>query len=147
MMTVVRALVMYFLLLLMLRITTRRVMRAATPIDMAVIFLFGGLAVQPVLGDDHSITAAALAIFAVAAAHIAISRLKVPMPLIGMITNGTPVLIYSNERWDVSKMRAMSVQEEDVLAEARQNGLHSMSEVDCVIIEHNGGITVMPKAS
>lgn len=44
------------------------------------------------------------------------------MPLIGMITNGTPVVIYANDRWDLSKMRQLSVQEEDVLAEAQHDG-------------------------
>jgi uncharacterized membrane protein YcaP (DUF421 family) len=77
----------------MLRITTRRMMRSATPRDMAVIFLFGSLAVPCVLGDDKSIAGATLGIFTIAGLHFGLSALRMRWPLIGRIREGTSVVI------------------------------------------------------
>ena len=141
--TIVRAAIMYVVVLIILRVTTRRIMRSATPLDLAVIFLFGGMAVQPILADDRSMTGALLAIGTVAVLHLGISALKLRWPVIGRITDGTPVIVYANGNWDHVQMRKMRVQRHDVLAEMRQNGIRSLDEVETVVVEHNGGLTVM----
>lgn len=145
--TILRAALMYLVVLIILRVTTRRIMRSATPLDLSVIFLFGGMAVQPILGEDRSITGALLAIGTVAVLHTGISSLKLRWPTLARITDGTPVIIYTKGSWDLEQMRKMRVQEQDVLAEARLSGLRSLDEAESVIVEHNGGITIMRKAS
>ncbi|MFE1599667.1 DUF421 domain-containing protein [Methylobacterium sp. ID0610] len=143
--TVLTAALMYGLVLVLLRVTTRRIMRSATPLDMAVVFLFGGLAVQPILGQDRSVTGALLAICTVAGMHLAVSRLKLWWPAVGMVAEGTPVVIYANGIWDRKQMRRLRVDERDVVAEMRQNGIRHLSEVQSAIIEHTGGITIVRK--
>jgi uncharacterized membrane protein YcaP (DUF421 family) len=143
--TVLTAALMYGVVLLLLRVTTRRIMRSATPLDMAVVFLFGGMAVQPILGADRSITGALLAACTVAGMHLAVSRLKLWWPVVGQVAEGTPVVIYSNGTWDWNQMHRLRIDERDVVAEMRQNGVRSFAEVQSAIIEHTGGITIVPK--
>ena len=106
---VFRAALMYLIVLILLRLTTQRIMRSATPLDMVVIFFFGGMAVPPILGDDRSITGAVLALCTIAGLHMVLSHLKRIWPTIGMVTEGNPVVIYSNGTWDDEQMRRRRV--------------------------------------
>jgi uncharacterized membrane protein YcaP (DUF421 family) len=138
-----RAALMYLFILIILRITTRRMMKSATPLDMAIVFMIGGLGIQPILGEDRSITGAMLAVATIAGMHITLSYLRIWAPVIGQIVEGTPVVIFSNGNWDVKEMRRLRVQKQDVMAEMRQKGITSMDDVQSVTAEHNGGISVI----
>ena len=142
---VLRVALMYLVVLFTLRMTTRKVMRTSTPLDMVVIFLVGGMAVQAALAGDQSITGVVLGISTVAAMHMLISFGKLHWPMVGMISEGTPVIIYSNGAWARDKMKRLRVQEQDVYAEMRQHGHKTIDEVETAVIEHNGGLTILPK--
>lgn len=142
---VLRAALMYLLTLILLRITTRRLMRSATPLDFALIFLFGGLAVQSVIGDDRSITASVLAMSTVAGLHVAVSRLKLIWPVVGKIAEGTSVVIYADGRWDDAEMKRLRVHRNDVMAELRSKGMNRLDVLESAIVEHNGGISLIMK--
>ena len=142
---VARAALMYVVTLILLRVTTRRLMRSATPLDMALVFLFGGLAVQCILGDDHSVTGSLLAMATVAGLHIGFSYLKLRWPVVGMITEGTAVVIYADGKWDDREMKRLRVHRNDVMAELRQNGMGALENLESAIVEHNGGISLVAK--
>lgn len=142
---VFRAALMYLIVLILLRLTTQRIMRSATPLDMVVIFFFGGMAVPPILGDDRSITGAVLALCTIAGLHMVLSHLKRIWPTIGMVTEGNPVVIYSNGTWDDEQMRRRRVDARDIMAEMRQQGITNLVDVQSAIVEHTGAITVVPK--
>jgi uncharacterized membrane protein YcaP (DUF421 family) len=142
---IVRAVIVYVLLLLVLRITTRRVIRSATPMDMVLIFVFGGLAIGGVMGDDRSITGASLAIGTFAMMHVILSLAARRWPAIGMITEGAPLVIYADGEWNRARLRTLRIRERDVITEARQKGMRGIDEVEVAIAEHNGGISIIPK--
>jgi uncharacterized membrane protein YcaP (DUF421 family) len=142
---VLRVTLMYLIVLFTLRMTTRKIMRTSTPLDMVVIFLVGGMAVQASLAGDQSITGILLGISTVAGMHLLISFAKLHWPVIGMISDGSPVVIYSNGLWARHDMKRLRVQEQDVLAEMRQSGHKSIDEVETATIEHNGALTILAK--
>ena len=142
---VLRTAFMYFFILIVLRVTTRRILRSATPLDLVVIFLFGGLAMPSVLSGDMSMTAALLGMATVAGIHFSLSRMRTRWPVIGMLTEGTSVVIYANNGFDENQMLRSRITMQDVEAEMRQSGATTLEKVDSIIVEHNGGITVMTK--
>lgn len=142
---VFRAIIVYVILLLVLRITTRRVIRSATPMDMVLIFVFGGLAIGGVMGDDRSITGASLAIGTFAMMHVILSMAARRWPVIGMITEGAPLIIFSDGEWNKARLHLLRIRERDVVTEARQKGLRGLEDVELAIAEHNGGITIIQK--
>jgi uncharacterized membrane protein YcaP (DUF421 family) len=143
---VIRAALIYVLLTLVLRVTTRRVLRSATPIDMVVIFIFGGLAIQAIMGQDRSITGALLALFTVSLVHVLVSVVMPRWEVLGMIVQGTPVTLFSEGEVDMRRIRRMRIQQADLLSEVRQQGLSGFDEVERIVVEQNGGLSVIPKA-
>jgi uncharacterized membrane protein YcaP (DUF421 family) len=142
---VVRAALMYLVVLFTLRMTTRRIMRTSAPIDMALIFLIGGAAIQAALGGDQSITGVLLGIGTVAATHMVISAAKIRWAIVGRISDGTPVVLYADGRWLHEDMKRLRIQIQDVMAEVRQNGHKSLDEIETAVAEHNGAITILAK--
>lgn len=46
----------YLIVLFVIRLIGRRTVSQQAPIDMVVLFLFGGMSVSAIHGDDHSFT-------------------------------------------------------------------------------------------
>ena len=142
---VLRTAFMYVLILFVLRVTTRRILRSATPLDLVVIFLFGGLAMPSVLSNDMSMTGAVIGMSTVAALHFSLSSLRMRWPVIGMLTEGTSVVVYADGRFDENQMSRSRITRQDVEAQMRDSGTRELDRVEKIIVEHNGGITIVEK--
>jgi hypothetical protein len=127
---ILRAALAYVILLAILRITTHRVSRTMTPLDMVIVFLFGGLSSQAVLAGDQSITAAVIAVSTISLAHIAVSTMKIRWPGLGRVAEGTPSIVFANGQWDEKRLREMRIYKGDVLAEMRQRGISHLADVN-----------------
>jgi uncharacterized membrane protein YcaP (DUF421 family) len=77
--------------------------------------------------------------------HITITLAKTYYPVIGRIAEGIPIIIYRNGHWEEDALHQTRIQKDDVMAEARQQGLTDLDNVAYAIIEHNGGITLIKK--
>lgn len=140
-----RTTAIYLFILIVLRVTTRRILRSATPLDLVVVFLFGGFTLPALLNQDMSLTAAALGMSTVAGLHFGLSRLRMRWPPIGSITEGTAIVIFDDGVFDDHQMRRSRITKQDVAAEMRQRGLASLDEVRRIVVEHNGAISVLGK--
>ena len=142
---VLRTAFMYIFVLLVLRVTTRRILRSATPLDLVVIFLLGGFAMPSILSNDMSMTGAVLGMSTVAAFHFSLSRLRMRWAVVGMLTEGTSVVVFKDRAFDENQMSRSRITRQDVEAEMREAGLRSLDEVERIIIEHNGKINAIAK--
>jgi uncharacterized membrane protein YcaP (DUF421 family) len=142
---IIRAALIYLFVLLLLRITTRRIIRSATAADMVIVFVFGGFAIQAVMGDERSVTAACLALVTVTFVRFGLQQAMTAWPVIGMLTEGTASVVFANGEWNDARLRELRVERRDVLAEMRQKGLRRFDQVETVVMEHNGGISVIEK--
>ncbi|CAN7761507.1 YetF domain-containing protein [Caballeronia sp. dw_19] len=140
---VLRAAGAYLFLLIVLRITTHRVSRTMTPLDMVIMFLFGGLSSQAVLAGDQSITAALASVSTISMLHVFVSVAKRRWPSLGRVAEGTPTIVYANGQWDERRLREMRIYKGDVLAEMRQRGISHLDDVKYAIVENHGGISIM----
>jgi uncharacterized membrane protein YcaP (DUF421 family) len=143
--TVIRAVIVYFALLFVLRVTSRRVLRSATPMDLVLIFVFGGVGVQAILGEDRSIATMLVTLATFSLNHVGISALKRRWPSIGLYMEGAPTVVFRDGIWDERTLRALHMAQRDIVTEVRQGGRRSMDEIEMVIAEHNGGISILPK--
>src|ERR1700712_1561159 len=104
---VLRAAIGYFILLFAVRLIGRRTAGMMAPFDLVLLFLFGGIMIGAIVGEDHSVAGAVSAIFTIGLMHILVSIVKVRMPLIGRIVDGTPVVVYEHGEWRDDRMRAL----------------------------------------
>ncbi len=140
---ILRAAAAYWILLLAVRLIGRRTASQMAPFDLIVLFLFGGLAITSVLGADHSLTAAYTAICTIGVMHIFASWAKARSVRVEHLIDGTPVVVYEKGRWHERRMRWLRLQEQDVLAAARQRGLRGMAQVRYAIAERDGKVSII----
>ncbi len=113
------------------------------PFDLVLLFLFGGLTITAVLGNDRSLTAAVSAIFAVGLMHVLVSEGKRLSPTLGRLIDGTPVVVFERGKWHGGRMRALRILEQDVMTAARQRGLMRLDQVRYATVERDGKISII----
>ncbi len=141
---VLRAIFGYFFLVFMVRIVGRRPGKQMTPVEFVLIFFSGGLTLTFMVADDRSLVNALCQILAVALTHYSIIALKIYSPTFGRLVDGTPLVLLQRGEWDLETMKNMRMQDEDVMAAARDKGLERLDQIEYAILERNGEISIIP---
>jgi uncharacterized membrane protein YcaP (DUF421 family) len=143
---VVRAAALYAFVLLLFRAAGKRTLAQTTVFDLVLLFIIGEMAEPAILGGDSSFTGGALAIVTLVALDVSLSLAKQRSPAVNRFVDGVPVAIVRGGRPDREAMDRERVDEEDVLAAARQTrGLARMDEIGEAVLERNGQISVLPR--
>ena len=143
--TILKAAVAYLVVLFVIRLIGRRTASQQAPMDMVVLFMFGGMSVSAVLGDDHSFTGAMSALFTVGLMHVGVSWLRIHFVWLERVLDGTPIVVFRAGRWDETAMRRLRMQQADVRTAARQQGLDDLGAVGVAVVERDGKISVLER--
>ena len=144
---VFRAIFGYCFLVLMVRIAGRRPGKQITPYEFVFIFFIGGLTLTPMVGNDRSLINALIEIITIALSHFAFAWLKQRYSGFARIIDGTPLVLLNKGQWEVDTMKKMLLQDDDVMAIARDKGLSSLEQIEYAVLERNGEITIIQKDS
>lgn len=142
---VLRAVVVYALLLLLFRVTGRRTLAQITTFDFILLLIIGETTQQVLLGDDYSFTNMLIIIVTLLLMDVMLSLMKSRSQRVEKILDGVPTVIVENGRVLKRQMAMARVDEDDVLEAARRlQGLERMDQIKYAVIEVNGGITIIP---
>lgn len=143
---VLRGLCIYLFLLVIIRLSGRRTLGETTTFDFVLVLIIAETTQQALLGEDFSVTAAALLITTLVGMDILLSLVKNRFPRAERLIDGLPLVIVDQGRPLHDRMRRSRVDEEDVLAAARKyQGLERMDQIKYAVLEANGGISIVPK--
>ncbi|MGD0103028.1 MAG: YetF domain-containing protein [Rhodopila sp.] len=140
---VLRAAAAYWILLFAVRLIGRRTASQMAPFDLVVLFLFAGITITAVLADDRSMVGAFSGICTIGLMHIIASWLKTRSDLFGRIIDGTPVVVFENGEFNRRRMTRLRLNEQDVMAAARQRGLMRLDQVRYAVAERDGKISIV----
>jgi uncharacterized membrane protein YcaP (DUF421 family) len=139
---VFRAFFGYLFLVFIVRIVGRRPGKQLTPFEFVLIFFIGGLALTAIVGNDASFTNAICQIVTIAVAHWVITWLRRLSPRIARLFDGTPLILLEQGTWRALTMSKMGIQDDDVMALARDQGLKTLDQIKTAVLERNGEISV-----
>jgi uncharacterized membrane protein YcaP (DUF421 family) len=140
---VLRAAAAYWILLFAVRLIGRRTASQMAPFDLVVLFLFAGITITAVLADDHSMVGAFSGICTIGLMHVLASWLKTRSDLAGRIIDGTPVVVFEHGEFNRRRMSRLRLNEQDVMAAARQRGLMRLDQVRYAVAERDGKISII----
>jgi uncharacterized membrane protein YcaP (DUF421 family) len=144
--TLLRAVIGYFILLLVVRVLKRRAGSQMTLFEFVLIFLMGGVIILATVGKDRSVTNCTCAVMAVGLVHRALAWAKSKSPMVGALLDGTPLVVIKGGEWQDEVVQGMALRREDVEAAARAQGLTSLRDVDYAVLERNGAISIIGKS-
>jgi uncharacterized membrane protein YcaP (DUF421 family) len=139
---VFRAFFGYFFLVFIVRIVGRRPGKQLTPFEFVLVFFMGGLALTAMVGNEVSFTNAICQIMAIGLAHYLLAWVRSKSSGFARLTDGTPLILLEDGQWRVNTLRHMGVQDDDVMASARDSNVKNLDAVDLAILERNGEISI-----
>jgi uncharacterized membrane protein YcaP (DUF421 family) len=143
---VFRAAVMFALLWLIFRIGGRRTLAEITTFDFILLLIIGDAAQNALVGDDFSITTAALVIVTLLLLDLAVDRLALRSTTWRRVIDSAPVVVIDNGRVMTRQLQQEGIDLDEVLAAARErHGLERVDDIKYAIVEQHGGISIVPK--
>lgn len=143
--SVIRGFAIYFVLLVAIRFSGRRSIAQMTAFDFVLLLIIAETTQQAMLGDDFSIVNAAIVILTLFGIDIALSYVKNWLPTLAIMVDGTPTVLVREGEVDTRALRWARLDEEDLLAAGRRQGLASLDQIRFAILEASGGISIIPK--
>jgi uncharacterized membrane protein YcaP (DUF421 family) len=145
---VIRAVVVYALLLLIFRLSGKRSMAETTPFDFVLLLIFSEALQSALVDGDNSLTVAFVVILTLVVLNIGMSLLKQRFPDFERLLEGGPVVIVEDGCLLRERMRRARVDEGDILAAARQSqGIEDLNQIKRAVLERSGGISIIPVQS
>ena len=142
---VLRAAFGYTFLVFIVRIAGRRPGRQMTPFEYVLIFFLGGITLTGIVADDKSLVNALCQILTVGLMHTLFLLLRSKFPRFALLMDGTPVVLLEKGQWRTRSLVKMRVQDDDVMAAAREIGLMRLDQIEYAVLERNGQINIIPR--
>ncbi|WBU48466.1 DUF421 domain-containing protein [Kosakonia pseudosacchari] len=145
---VLRAIAIYLVLMVVFKIAGRRALLQMTSFDLILLLIISEATQQALLGNDFSVTGAALTIITLVVVDILFGTLKKNVKGAENLIDGTPVVLVENGQMLENKMREADITRDDIMVSARNNqGIADLAEIKFAILERNGHISIIPKNS
>ncbi|CAI4032806.1 hypothetical protein DNFV4_03236 [Nitrospira tepida] len=142
---IIRALVVYVVLLIVFRLAGRRTLSDMTSFDFVLLLIISEATQNAMLGNDYSITNGILVIITLVGLDILLTNWKHRSAFIERWLDGLPMVIVEHGRPLKTLMDRARLDEEDILAAARKSqGLERMEQIKYAVLEVGGGISIIP---
>ncbi len=143
MIVAIRAVILYGILLLSMRIMGKGDLGQLQPFDLVVSLVLAELAVMPMEDLDapllHGIMATAVIMFL----QCLISYISLKNNTARKIICGTPSIIYDHGRFNVKDMNKLRINMNDILGQMRLKGYYNFEDIDYLIMETNGDVSIV----
>jgi uncharacterized membrane protein YcaP (DUF421 family) len=143
---VIRAAIVFFLILLVTRAVGRRELSSLEPFDLILLVVIGDLVQQGVTQQDNSLTGAALAVATIGVLTVFVSFLSVRSRRMRRIFEGAPIVLVSDGEVIERNLRRERLTVEELAAEARLQQVASLDDIRFAVLETGGKISIVPKS-
>jgi uncharacterized membrane protein YcaP (DUF421 family) len=140
-----RALAIFFFLMLVFRLSGKRTLKDISIFDFVLLLIISESVQQALLDEDYSLTNGFVVISAYVLLDIGFSYLK-RSKSVERVLDGLPLVIVENGNPMRERMQKSRVDDDDVLEVAREvHGLTSMKQIRYAVLEKSGNISIIPK--
>lgn len=142
-----RALIIYFIIIVSLRFMGKRQIGELQPTELVVTILISEVAAIPLDDTDSPLLSALIPVLVVICLEIIISGISLQSVKFRRLFTGKPILVINNGEIDQKALKNTRISVSDLLDYLRLKGFFDIQEVKFAIVEMNGQISVMPKES
>lgn len=142
---VIRAILIFFFTLLLIRIAGKRSFGMRMPLDNVLTILLGAILSRVITGASPFLPTICAAM-AITILYRILAGLSYYSKWIGHLAKGKSQLLYQNHLWLKKNMKRSMITEHDVMESLRMNSnLDSLDQVERIYEERNGEISVIKK--
>jgi uncharacterized membrane protein YcaP (DUF421 family) len=142
---VVRAIFVFFLMLVITRAVGRRELSSMEPFDLILLVVMGDLIQQGVTQSDYSLTGSTIVIVTIAVLTVGTAYLSYRFRRLRPLLDGEPVVLVAGGRLIESNLRRQRMTVEELLAEARLQSIGGLDAVEYAVLETNGRVSFLKR--
>lgn len=142
----IRTVILYTLVVTALRLMGKRQIGELQPSELVVAIMISDLATVPMSEVGVPLLYGIIPIFTLVISEIMISYISLRSEKVRVLLSGRPQILVRNGKLCFKEMTKSRVNTDDLLEELRKNGYYSLNDVDTVILETGGSITVIPSS-
>jgi uncharacterized membrane protein YcaP (DUF421 family) len=139
---VLRSIAVYLFLVLALRLAGKRELAQLNSLDLVVLLLLSNTVQNAIIGPDNSLVGGLLGATVLLAANYLIVRLGFGHPALARALGGTPTTLVRKGHTLDGNLRRYLITREELMSAVRRQGAHHLKDLDVVVLEANGALTV-----
>ncbi len=141
--TVLRTAIMYVLVVLTLRIMGKRQIAELEPSELVVTIIISEIAADPIVDPGKPFATAIVSIIILLFFEVALSFIAYKNINVRSVLYGKPSTFYGDGKINQKEMENQRYSIGDLLEEIRNSGATSLDDVEYVIMETNGNVSVI----
>ena len=145
--TLVRTFIMYAAILAGVRLMGKRQISQLQTSELVVTLLISELAVMPIQQHDDPLWNGLIPMVVLVLCEIVVSLLMLKSGKFRQLVCGSPIVVIKDGKVLQNQMRRLRMSTEDLFEELRQAGAFALEDVAYAIVETNGKLSVLKKAS
>lgn len=140
-----RTALVYFVVLVLLRMIGRRQIGQSTPSDLVTLLLISEAVQNGMLGEDSSLAGSIVSVATLLSLSYLMEYLSARHPAFERRVEGVPQVVYREGRFSEREMRSMNISERDLLAAIRARGYDSLNAIRMIVLEPDGRVSILEK--
>lgn len=145
--SLMRTVVMYVAILISVRLMGKRQISQLQTSELVVTLLISELAVMPIQQHDDPLWNGLIPMLVLVVCEIAVSLFMLKSGKFRQAVCGNPIVVIQDGKVLQDQMRRLRISTEDLFEELRQAGAFALEDVAYAIVETNGKLSVLKKAS
>ncbi|MGI5891632.1 MAG: DUF421 domain-containing protein [Bacillota bacterium] len=142
---IIRTIILYFLILLMMKIMGKRQIGQLQPFELAVILIFSEMASSSMQSTASPILYSIIPIATITVVQVIMAIVNLKSEKFRDLICGRPSIIISKGRIVQSEMKRLRMNINDLQEQLRSKGYFDITDVEYAVMETNGQLSVMPK--
>jgi len=135
---ILRPIVVYFALILLLRIFGKRELAQANPFDLVVLLSISNTVQNAIIGDDNSLSGGLVGAVSLFGINYLVVRFLFRHRRFDQILEGSPTVLIRDGRLDRKALAKELLSETELVMIARKEGFDNLDEVDFCELEPGG---------
>ena len=137
----------YFALLIMLRIAGKRTLARMTSYDFIISMALGSMIAKILLTKDTSLSESLLAMALLIGLQWLVSKSVCCNSRLRHLIAAEPTVLYKDGEFITRAMLREHVAREELVSVVHEKGIRGLEDVEAIILNSNGQISVIPKPS
>ena len=144
---VIRTFIIYILLVLAMRVTGKRQIGELEISELVSTILISEIASAPISNHEVPLTFAVVPVLLIISLEVSISFLATRSALMKKIFIGSPLVLIRKGNIQAQELSKARMSLEELLCQIREHGITTIEDVSYAIMENDGTLSIIPKAS
>ena len=142
---ILRPIIVYFFLVIGLRLAGKRELAQLNPFDLVVLLTLSNTVQNAIIGDDNTVTGGLIGAATLLLVNSLVVRYLYSHPKLDRVVEGAECVLIENGEIQERQMARETLTRQELEAVAHRQGLGGLAEVERAVLEPSGTISFVPK--